>query len=195
MQRAFISIGSNIHPAANIRKAVHSLRRRVQVTGLSTVYCTKAIDRPDEPDYFNCVLEIMTGVSPEDLQCLILRVIENDLGRIRSEDKYAARTIDLDLILYGEMVIASAELIVPDPEILERPFLAIALHELDQNLIIPGISMPIKDIVGKFQESAMKPLENYTTHLRKDIRYGCEYRQDKRINHRVVDGYRRRPPA
>ena len=178
MQRAFISIGSNISPAVNIRKAIHSLSKRVQVTGLSTVYCTKAIDRPDEPDYFNCVLEIRTGISPEDLQYLILREIENDLGRMRREDKYAARTIDLDLILYGEMVIASDKLTVPDPEILERSFLAIPLHELDQNLVIPGISMPIKDIVGKFQESAMKPLDNYTTHLRKDIRYGCEYRQD-----------------
>ena len=87
MARAFIGIGSNIEPEKNVRAAVRSLAQQTCVVGISTVYCTDALDRPEQPHYFNCVVEIETEKHPTEVKHGLLRPIENSLGRKRREDK------------------------------------------------------------------------------------------------------------
>jgi dihydroneopterin aldolase/2-amino-4-hydroxy-6-hydroxymethyldihydropteridine diphosphokinase len=169
MARAFVSIGSNIEPAKNVEKAIRLLSLEVSITGISTVFMSEAEGRPGQPRFYNCVVEIETELPPVKLKYEVLRRIEADLGRVRSADKYAARTIDLDLIIYDELVITTADLILPDPDIRKRPFLAVPLRELAPDLAIPGSNLRIEEAAGKPSQHAMEPLEGYSTHLRKEI--------------------------
>ncbi len=169
MARAFVSIGSNIDPEENVKKTLHLLRKQVDVRAVSTVYLTEPVGPPGQPPYYNCVVEIDTGLPPLELKHRVLRRTEEELGRRRSEDKYAARTIDLDLILYDELVLASEDLTLPNQEIVRVPFLAIPLHELAPGLVVPGSGVSIDEAASKLPREGMKPLKNYTDQIRKDV--------------------------
>lgn len=174
MARAFISVGSNINPAENVRKAIYLLGLQARVVGVSTVYRTEPAGRPEQPLYYNCVVEIETEAPPAKLKHQILRRIEEDLGRKRSEDKYAHRTIDLDLIVYDDLALETDDLTLPDPQILHRPFLAIPLCELAPELPLPGLNRRIEEVAAALPRGSMKPLESYTKLLRSDIRHGSK---------------------
>jgi 7,8-dihydro-6-hydroxymethylpterin-pyrophosphokinase len=109
-----------------------------------------------------------------ELKHQVLRNIEADLGRERSEDKYAPRTIDLDLIAYDDLVIERDDLTLPDPQILRRPFLAMGLSELAPGWTMPGLDRRIEEVAAALPQGGMKPLENYTLLLRRGIRHGSE---------------------
>jgi 2-amino-4-hydroxy-6-hydroxymethyldihydropteridine diphosphokinase len=169
MTRAFVSIGSNIDPAENVKKAVLLLAERTMVRAVSTVYLTAAEGRPEQPPYYNCVVEIDTKIPPGEVKHRVLRRIEAELGRQRTKDRYAARTIDLDLVLYDKLVMTTEDLTLPDPDIVRRPFLAIPIQELAPLLVLPGSGVPIKRIAAALSQEAMKPLESYTDLLRKEL--------------------------
>jgi 2-amino-4-hydroxy-6-hydroxymethyldihydropteridine diphosphokinase len=172
MARAFIGIGSNIDPAENVHAAIRSLAQKTHLVGISMVYCTDALDRPEQPPYYNCVVEIETEAPPAEVKHGILRTIENNLGRKRTEDKYAPRTIDLDLIVYGDLTIDAEGIKLPDPEILERPFLAIPLFELAPDMVLAGYGLRIGEIAAKLPQDGMKPLKDYVKLLRKEMSRG-----------------------
>ena len=172
MARAFIGIGSNIDPAENVQAAIRSLAQKTHLVGISMVYCTDALGRPEQPPYYNCVVEIETEALPTEVKHGILRTIENNLGRKRTEDKYAPRTIDLDLIVYGDLTIDAEGIKLPDPEILERPFLAIPLFELAPDMVLAGYGLRIGEIAAKLPQDGMKPLKDYVKLLREEMSRG-----------------------
>jgi len=172
MARAFIGIGSNIDPAENVQAAIRSLAQKTHLVGISMVYCTDALDRPEQPPYYNCVVEIETEAPPAEVKHGILRTIENNLGRKRTEDKYAPRTIDLDLIVYGDLTMDAEGIKLPDPEILERPFLAIPLFELAPDMVLAGYGLSIGEIAAKLPQDGMKPLKDYVKLLREEMSRG-----------------------
>jgi 2-amino-4-hydroxy-6-hydroxymethyldihydropteridine diphosphokinase len=172
MARAFVSMGSNIDPEENIAKALRALSRAIHITKLSTIYLTEPENRPEQPLYYNCVVEVETTIPPIELKRQILRRIEDALGRKRNDDKYAARTIDLDLILYDKLMMMTADLMIPDPDIVRRPFLAIPLFELAPHLVLPGSGERIETAATALMHSPMKPLQDYTERLRKELLHG-----------------------
>ncbi|MGO8704995.1 MAG: 2-amino-4-hydroxy-6-hydroxymethyldihydropteridine diphosphokinase [Candidatus Brocadiia bacterium] len=167
MTRAFVAVGSNIAPARNVREALRRLALDETVARISTVYRAPAEGRPEQPKYYNCVVEIETATPPRDLKFRVLRRIENELGRERTADKCAARTIDLDLIWYGDLVMDADDLVLPDPQIARRPFLAVPLCQLAPDLVIPGSSLRICDAAAGLPRDGMEPLETYGDSLRK----------------------------
>jgi 2-amino-4-hydroxy-6-hydroxymethyldihydropteridine diphosphokinase len=172
MSIAYIGIGSNLEPEQNILQALTQLSRHVVITELSTFYRTKPFDRPDQPLFYNGVVRIDTGIGPRDLKNRVLKKIEKELGRRRTADKSASRTIDLDILVFDAMVIQDRDLHIPDPEILIRPFLAVPLYELDRELIVPGSNRSIREIVEQFRDHDMEPLIEYTEELRRMISNG-----------------------
>lgn len=167
MARAFISMGSNIDPRANIRNALSALARQVSVAAVSTVYLAPAEGRPGQPPFYNCIVEVETDIAPMELKYQVLRPIEAALGRERTSDKYAPRTIDLDLILYGEATLKAEGLVLPDPQIAQRSFLAVPLSELAPYLIIPGVGRSASDLAAAFQNCELHPLISYTSSLKR----------------------------
>jgi 2-amino-4-hydroxy-6-hydroxymethyldihydropteridine diphosphokinase len=172
--RVFISIGSNIDPAHHVREAILRLASVENVIAISMVYRTPAEGRPDQPPYYNCVVAVEASKSPMDLKSHILRPIEQELGRTRSADKFAARTIDLDLIWYDRAVATSPNLTLPDPQILKRPFLAVPLSEIAPDLVFPNSGMSIRDLAARMRADDLEPLEDYTDLLRRESIYERE---------------------
>jgi 2-amino-4-hydroxy-6-hydroxymethyldihydropteridine diphosphokinase len=169
MARAFVSIGSNISPEENVKKAVRLLRSEASVRAISTVYLTEPIGRPDQPSYYNCVVEIETGLPPLEFKHFVLKRIEDKLGRKRGKERYEARTIDLDLVLYDDITMQEEGLTLPDPDIPHRPFLAAALYELAPDLVLPDTKEPIRAIISAMRRDGLQPLAQYTEQLKKEI--------------------------
>lgn len=95
-----------------------------------------------------------------------LRTIETALGRVRSADTHAARTIDLDILLFGDTMISTEPLTIPDPDIIDREFLSVPLRELDPTLIIPGLHVSISEIAPLHHTMRLLPLFSREIRLR-----------------------------
>ncbi|HEO72289.1 MAG TPA: 2-amino-4-hydroxy-6-hydroxymethyldihydropteridine diphosphokinase [Candidatus Hydrogenedentes bacterium] len=156
-EEAFISIGSNIDPEAHISKALEQIAHRLDLTALSTFYWSEPIGRPEQPRFLNGVAAVRVALTPRELKFGVLRPIEGDLGRIRTEDGYAPRVIDLDILLYGEAVIDEPGLRIPDPDIRSRPFLAAPLLDLAPGLLMPDHGEPLSAIVEALDQGNLIP--------------------------------------
>jgi 2-amino-4-hydroxy-6-hydroxymethyldihydropteridine diphosphokinase len=126
---AFVSVGANIEPQRNIRAALEILRQATRVVASSTFYRTEPLGRPDQPAYLNGVWLLETDRPAVDIKPALLSPVEQRLGRARTGDKYSPRTIDLDLVLYGDLVIEDHDLHLPHPDI-RRPFVYFPVVEL-----------------------------------------------------------------
>ena len=139
MTRAFLGLGSNLGDRLEyLRTAILALDRgpRISVTGTSKVYETVPVEVDEEqPNYLNCVVELECGVGA--IECLrYCQGIEAGLGRENKGEK-APRTLDLDVLLFGEEVISWPDLLVPHAGI-TRAFNLRGLADLDLDLYIPG---------------------------------------------------------
>lgn len=103
---------------------------------------------------------------PRSLKFHVLRPIEDALGRVRTNDSYAARPIDLDVLLFGSLVMNEPGLVIPDPDILSRPFLAAALVELHPDLVLPGTKVNVEKTITMEQRVALVPDMPFTEVLR-----------------------------
>lgn len=140
MIEAFIGIGSNLgEPAAQVRKAVQALDQppALRCTGCSLLYETDPVGYLDQPRFINAVARVQTTLSPLEL-LERLRAIEAAQGRQRSIPS-GPRTVDLDLLLYGDQVVNQASLVVPHPRMQDRAFVLLPLLELAPAIRIPGI--------------------------------------------------------
>ena len=168
--RAFIAVGSNINPEENVRAALLALAAQEAIVAVSTIYRTEPEGRPGQPDFYNCVVEIRTETTPKALKYRVLRRIEAGLGRQRSADKFAPRTIDLDLILYDDLILRTDDLVIPDPEIACRSFLASCLGELAPDLMLPGTALGVAKLAAGLSQDNMHPLSGYTARIKREIR-------------------------
>jgi 2-amino-4-hydroxy-6-hydroxymethyldihydropteridine diphosphokinase len=170
MTVAFLSLGSNIEPEENMLEAVRLLSHHVRVLKASTVYLTEPLQRKSQPEYYNCVIKIETDIEPRKLKFDVLRAIEAKLGRKRTRDTFASRTIDIDIILYGNLAVSTKDLIIPDPDIQERAFLAIPLCEIEPDLVLPVANKSIREIADRFKKPKIRELERFTEALQGLVR-------------------------
>ncbi|MBN2710816.1 MAG: 2-amino-4-hydroxy-6-hydroxymethyldihydropteridine diphosphokinase [Planctomycetes bacterium] len=168
MTEVFIAVGSNIDPIENIPAAFDLLAEDAAILSSSTFYITKPIGRPEQDDYRNGVWKIETHIPPRALKYDTLRKIEAALGRVRIDDKYAARTIDLDIAVYGDKVVAEEGLVLPDPDIALRPFLAAPLLELAPEMILPS-GEKLSEIVARMDLSSLAADAELTNILQQRI--------------------------
>lgn len=154
----YVALGSNVEPLRHIPDAVEQLALAAQVTGLSRFYRTAPIGRPGQPDFVNGVARVRTPLSARDFKWQVLRGIEARLGRTREEDRFAPRTIDLDILLYGDERIDEADLQVPDPEIPERGFLAQGIVDIAPDLRLPGSGQALCSVVAPFEGEVLAGL-------------------------------------
>lgn len=166
----FIGVGSNIDPRANIPRALDLLQPHARVLATSTFYRTPAINRPEQPPYLNGLWRIATAIGPRELKFDVLRKIEDQLGRIRTADKYAARPIDLDVLLYGSLVLKDSDCCLPAPELRHRPFLQAGLLELAPDLILPDTNESLASLVQREEIARLEADETFTAALRDRLR-------------------------
>lgn len=146
---AFIALGSNIEPEQHLRLAVQRLSALGTIIALSNVYESPPVDGSAQPHYLNAAALLSTDLTADQLCREALPAIETDLGRVRDPtDRYAARTIDLDLALYDEEVLAIDHRRIPDPEIGERAFLAVPLAELCADYVVPAVHRTLEELAA-----------------------------------------------
>jgi 2-amino-4-hydroxy-6-hydroxymethyldihydropteridine diphosphokinase len=136
----YLGIGSNISPEANIPRAIALLRKYVEVETISTIWESPPAEGSG-PNFLNAAVLIRTDLDEEDLRSRILRGIEAQLGRIRTADQNAPRTIDLDILIYDGQVL--------DDQIWLRAYLALPLSELIPDLIQPTNGKSLKVIAER----------------------------------------------
>ena len=136
--KAFIGLGSNLGERESMIRAALEELSRVPETALvraSSLYDTEPVGEVDQPNFLNAVAQLDTGLSARQL-LWNLHLIEKRLGRVRTQ-RWGPRTMDLDLLLYGDEVIEDADLRVPHPELVLRSFVLVPLVELDPLLVHP----------------------------------------------------------
>lgn len=137
---AYLGLGSNLaSPVSQIKSARHALAtfNGIKELAFSSLYHSHPMGPQDQPDYVNAVMAIATTLSPTDLlHCL--QHIEQAQGRTRNGQRWGARTLDLDILMYGDFIIDSPSLTVPHNGIVERAFVLYPLLEIAPELTIPG---------------------------------------------------------
>ena len=136
--KAVIALGSNLgNRELYIDSAVAELAKVIEITHLSTNHETDPVGGPEQPKYLNAIAIAETELDPRELLIIMLE-IENRLGRKRKVN-WGPRTIDLDLIVFGDEVIDSEVLVLPHPRAHERKFVLEPWLEIDPGAYIPGI--------------------------------------------------------
>ena len=142
MTLAAIGLGANLgDAAATLREAIAELARLpdTELLRASRLYRTPAWGRTEQPDFINAVVLVETAVPARELLDALL-AIERDFGRVRVDgERWGPRTLDLDLLLFGDAVIDEPGLRVPHPHLHERAFALLPLVEIAAQLVIPGI--------------------------------------------------------
>lgn len=137
--QVFIALGANIaQPTKQVRRAIAliCLLPKTRLLKTSSFYCTAPVGYAEQPDFINAVIEIATELAPSELLESLMS-IESALGRERSIPN-GPRTIDLDMLLYGEDTLHTKELMIPHPRMHERAFVLVPLAEIAPDVIIPG---------------------------------------------------------
>lgn len=159
MTIAYIALGANLGDPLKALPEVIDVIDRVEgitVTGQSRFYSTAPIDSSG-PDYTNAVIRVETTIEPEELLQTLLS-IEKDFGRQRPVGIHnAPRTMDLDLLLYGDLQWATETLILPHPRMHERAFVLVPLADIDDEVEIIGKGS-VKDLLPTVADQMIRPL-------------------------------------
>jgi 2-amino-4-hydroxy-6-hydroxymethyldihydropteridine diphosphokinase len=134
MTTAYVGLGSNL---GDRELLIRNAARLIGAERLSTIIETEPWGHQDQPRFLNAVAEVETGLEPLPFLTFLLDV-ERRLGRERVGPRWGPRTIDLDLVLYGDRILSGPSLAVPHPRLLERLFVLEPLAELVPDLEIPG---------------------------------------------------------
>lgn len=160
MFEVYIGLGSNLdNPVEQIKQARFSLssHQHISELGFSSLYASPPMGPQDQPDYINAVMRVNTDLSALDL-LRVLQNIENTQGRIRKGERWGARILDLDLLLYANQQIELADLIVPHIGLSERAFVLYPLQEIaPEDLFIPGQGR-IKQLVSQCPMNGLEKL-------------------------------------
>ncbi len=139
MITAYIAVGSNLgDPVAQAELAIKALEGipSTRVLKASSLYSSTPMGPQNQPDYINAVVKIETELAPIELLDNTQK-IELEQGRVRKDERWGPRTLDLDILLYGEEIIDEPRLTVPHYGMKEREFVLYPLQEIEPNLTLP----------------------------------------------------------
>lgn len=157
---AFVGVGSNLEdPPKQVVCAILELSRipNTEYVAQSSLYASPPMGPPGQPDYINAVVRLSTSLKPLALLD-VLHAIERAHGRVRGAEHWGPRTLDLDLLLYGDQRIEAERLTVPHPGLHERAFVLYPLQEIADGLDIPGRG-GLHELVQRCPRGALRRLE------------------------------------
>ena len=160
MAKVYLSLGSNLgNKLSNLKRAIHHLKKNIKVLKISPFYKTEPVGYKNQDWFLNCVVEAETGIKPLELLRL-LKLIEKKLKRVKTI-KYGPRTMDIDILSYGDRIIKSKKIIVPHPRMHKRLFVLEPLSRINENLIHPKLRKTIRELKNKIKNK--KSVELYTS--------------------------------
>ncbi|MCK5362228.1 MAG: 2-amino-4-hydroxy-6-hydroxymethyldihydropteridine diphosphokinase [Gammaproteobacteria bacterium] len=154
---AYIGIGSNLEqPVHQVLQARDALARlpNTRLLEFSPLYRNPALGPGRQPDYVNAVAAIETRLAAHELLDA-LQAVEANQGRVRGSNQWAPRTLDLDLLLYGDSELGDECLTVPHPRLAQRAFVLKPLLDIAPNLDVPGLG-PVTMLLSKLSEASLQ---------------------------------------
>ena len=159
---AYIGLGSNLSkPVHQIKQAITTISNvaNIQLLHTSSLYISRPMGPQDQDDYVNAVIAIETTLSAIEL-LNTLQAIENNAGRVRKENRWGARILDCDILLFGNDTINSERLTVPHYGLTEREFVLLPLAEVSKNLLLPD-GTSIKYLAQKVEKNGIRIHNNH----------------------------------
>lgn len=152
MPQVFVAAGSNVAPEENLARATAALARAFPDVRFSPWYSNRAAGFAGA-DFINLVAEFSTSLDI-DAVLVVLRDIEAQCGRARDAPRWAPRSMDLDVLLYGTLVCARPGLVLPRPDLLLRAYMLGPLFDLAPDLVHPGMGVTIAQLWSRFDRAA-----------------------------------------
>ena len=154
----FLGLGSNLGDrGANVQQALTDLERwGVKVILSSSLYETEPVGNIDQPRFLNMTVKASTDRSPEDLLTVVLS-IERSLGRVR-RGKWGPRTIDVDILFYGDRVVGESGLVIPHPRLHDRRFVLEPMNEIAPDFVHPVLKKSIKELLNACPDKSIVTL-------------------------------------
>jgi 2-amino-4-hydroxy-6-hydroxymethyldihydropteridine diphosphokinase len=159
MPIAYLGLGSNLGDRrANLNAAAAGLPPAASVFRASGIYETEPWGYQEQPAFFNQVLEVETYLSPIDLLAVLKR-LEASLGR-QPTFRYGPRLIDLDILLYDQLMLDQPDLVIPHPQMAQRAFVLVPLTELAPDRIHPRLGASMAELRDRIDLSGVKLVED-----------------------------------
>ena len=150
MNRIFVLLGSNIDKEKNLPAAARLLADCCQVTAFSRVFETAPVGLADQPHFLNAAALVETRLGAAEFREKVLSRIERELGRVRTSDKNAPRTIDADIVLFNQAVFdLDEDHHIPDPDLLKFPHVAIPVADLSPDMLHPESGERLAEIAAR----------------------------------------------
>ena len=146
MNRVFVALGSNINSEHNLREAVRRLSLCCRLVAVSPVYETAPVGNTEQPNFLNAAVLIDTDLTAAELKARVLQVIEREMGRVRTEDKNAPRTIDLDIALFADQDHVFGSQVLYDPDIFRYAHIAVPLASIAPQMRHPATGQTLQEI-------------------------------------------------
>ncbi|MCU0455257.1 MAG: 2-amino-4-hydroxy-6-hydroxymethyldihydropteridine diphosphokinase [Bacteroidales bacterium] len=164
MKRVFLGLGSNLDDReANLNMALCRIAENVgKVIKTSSVYETEPWGFSAEDLFLNMVVEVETRLKPSGLLGRIL-MIEAKMGRLRSGKGYSSRIIDIDILIFGDIVLNTKSLVIPHPLIHERRFVLVPFSEIAPDLVHPVLGKDIKSLLKECKDKGKVRLQDCKT--------------------------------
>jgi 2-amino-4-hydroxy-6-hydroxymethyldihydropteridine diphosphokinase len=168
---AYLSLGSNIRPEQNLPAAVRELARYGHIVAASRVWESAPVGFVEQPNFLNAAVLLDTPLSARDLREAAIAQIERKLERARDPaNPNAPRTIDIDIVLFDRDVLTVGRRRIPDPELLERAFVAVPLAELDPDYVHPEVERSLDEIARELEALQPHMLPRPDVDLKKGVR-------------------------
>lgn len=155
---AYLSLGSNLSKEQNLPAAARFLASHGRLLAVSTVYETEPIGNPDDPSFLNAAVILETALSAVELKEQVLRPLEQSLGRARTSDPNAPRSIDVDICLFNHDILDLGRRHIPDPEILLHPHVAVPLAQVAPDYLHPETGESLAEIARRVKSQSSQSL-------------------------------------
>jgi 2-amino-4-hydroxy-6-hydroxymethyldihydropteridine diphosphokinase len=152
-----LSLGSNIDPERSLPAALRLLSRFGEVLAVSGVYESPPLGGARQKNYLNAAVLFRSPLRPDEFHTIAIGTVEKELGRVRTADKYAPRTIDVDILLIGSFVGEAAGRKIPSDEIVQRAFVAVPLGEIAPHTSHPETGQTLGEIAAGFARDSLLP--------------------------------------
>ena len=149
---AYIGVGSNIDAYENCAKGIRRVLEHgdIRLLGLSSLFLTSPVSPVPQDDFLNCALKVQWAGQPRDLLAFLLSV---ERERARKRDvPLGPRTLDLDILLFDDLIIETPELVIPHPRLHERRFALVPCLEIDPSLVHPRLGRPLSEFLGEIND-------------------------------------------
>lgn len=151
----FLSLGSNINPQKNLGMALGEIQKKYSIIGLSHAYETSPVGYVKQAVFWNLVVALESGEQPTAIRRWI-GILERKGGRLRSSNPNAPRTLDVDLLLWGNRVEKNKSFSLPHPDIATKAFVLFPLLEINPNLVHPALGKPLIELAARFADPSQK---------------------------------------